>query len=124
MNSDLQNPIGIAEMSKDGVLTIRMFNTPAGNKIEVVRPSDFDYDAMRQRVGGINPGEKKSIYETIGTVYMDKDGVITYALHGIEKEGPQFLKSGKSKPGDADYDSWLSAVGGLKPGETKAVPAW
>lgn len=123
MESDIKNPAGIAEMSKDGVLTIHMFDAPKGSDSQIVKPSDPYYEEMRQIVGGIQPGERKSIVRSIGQVHMDANMTITYTLHGIEKSGPQFLKSGQSKPGDPDYDSWISRVGGLKPGETKVIPA-
>ena len=123
MGSDLKKSIGTASMAADGVLTLRLDDAPKGQAPEVVKPSDADYQQMLQVVGEIKPGEQKSIFESIGTVHMEADGRITYALHGIETLGSQFLRSGQSKPGDADYNGWISRVGGLKPGETKSVPA-
>lgn len=123
MSSDAENGIGTAAMSADGVLTIHLNASPRGEAPEIIRPSDADYQQMIMSVGGIKPGERKIIPESIGTVTMASDGTITYALHGIESAGPQFRMTGKSKLGDADYASWLTRVGGLRPGETKLVPA-
>ena len=123
MNSDANSHDGIAEMASDGVLTIRMFGAPKGGDTQIVKPSDPYYEEHLKMVGGIKPGEKKWIDQSIGQIHMDSSGIITYTLHGIEKSSPQFLKTGKSKPGDPDYVNWVSRVGGLKPGETKLIPA-
>ncbi|MBX3074180.1 hypothetical protein KF913_09640 [Candidatus Obscuribacterales bacterium] len=59
---------------------------------------------------------------TIGIARMDKNGVITAPLEstGVSHAAGFMLL----KPGDKDYELIIKHVGGLKPGESKPIPAF
>ncbi|MGF7152151.1 hypothetical protein FHS96_005820 [Sphingomonas zeicaulis] len=121
---DFGKPIGIVQMSEDGSLKIRMHDAQSGAGTQIIRPNDEYYRDYVGIYGEIKPGESKSIFPSIGIVSMLSDGTIEYALHGIGKNEPLFMTVGQSRAGDPDYDSWISRVGGIRPGETKEVPPY
>ena len=110
-------------MSKEGVLTIRMFDAPEGSDTQIVKPSDPYYEETLEYVGEVRNGERKALVRSIGQVHMEADRSISYSLYTIESSGPQARIAGKAKPGDESYESMLTRVGGLSPGETKMIPA-
>jgi hypothetical protein len=59
----------------------------------------------------------------IGDATMAEDGTITINLH---RTSDGIFVSGRKQyvPGDPHYQEVLDHIGGLKPGETKLVPAW
>jgi hypothetical protein len=62
--------------------------------------------------------------KSIGTATMDKDGTIVLVLRAEGDKG--LLGDGMlAYPRDhADYQKVLAHLGGLKPGESKAVKPW
>ena len=62
--------------------------------------------------------------ESIGTAYMLPDGAIVLTLRA---SGPGSIIGDaqfKYIPSDPKYQDMLRHLGGLRPGETKAVPPW
>ena len=59
----------------------------------------------------------------IGTATLEKDGTLVLMLRA---EGPGMLGDSRVTypPGDPNYQAILAHLGGIKPGETKPVPAW
>jgi len=116
-------PAGVAEMSSDGVLTMRMYPPVAKeDATQEFRPGDKNYESMLRLVGGIQPGEKKVIPSFIGRADMDARGIITYRFWGEADNGSQLNGVTTLKPGDAEYERLVHVVGGLHPGEWKMVP--
>jgi hypothetical protein len=56
--------IGVATMTPDGVITLRVRSSPPGPIAEGVlryTPGQADYDEIKQHLGGITPGESKPV---------------------------------------------------------------
>lgn len=82
---------------------------------------EYNPNVWYDRAGGIynNVIPKTTI---VGTARMEADGTIRAP---IESPGPTHAASIIIlKPGDKDYDMFIKHVGGLKPGESKPVPAF
>jgi hypothetical protein len=56
--------IGVAHMTEDGIITLRIRSLPPGPIAEGelrYAPSDPKYDDIKQHLGGIAPGESKNV---------------------------------------------------------------
>ena len=56
--------IGVATMSNDGVITLRLRSLPPGPIAEGTmsyRPGDPQYEEIKKHIGGIAPGETKPV---------------------------------------------------------------
>jgi hypothetical protein len=56
--------IGVAVMTDDGAITLRLRSLPPGPIGEGMmrhRPGDRDYEDIKQHIGGIAPGETKPV---------------------------------------------------------------
>src|SRR5664280_3728219 len=56
--------IGVATMTDDGVLTLRLRSLPPGPIGEGTmryKPGDREYEDIKKHIGGINPGETKPV---------------------------------------------------------------
>jgi len=56
--------IGVATMTADGVITLRIRSLPPGPIAEGVfsyRPGDPQYDEIKRHLGGVVPGQTKSV---------------------------------------------------------------
>ena len=56
--------IGVAHMTEDGTITLRLRSLPPGPIAEgtlVYRPGDAQYEAIKKHLGGIAPGEYKPV---------------------------------------------------------------
>jgi hypothetical protein len=59
-------PIGIATMAPDGTVTLRLraesqSGTTTGEGQLIYRPGDAQYDEVLRHLGGLKPGESKSV---------------------------------------------------------------
>lgn len=122
IQADRSSMAGIAEMSPDGVLRLQMFDAVKGADTQVLKPTDPYYKESVEMIGGIKPGERKSIPRFSGQVHMDADGTIEFVLMARTSAGGVGRSFGDAKPGDPNYETMLSRVGGLRPGETKMIP--
>jgi hypothetical protein len=61
---------------------------------------------------------------SIGAATMAPDGTITLRLRAEGPGGKIGEGQFSYRPGSAQYDEVLGHIGGLKPGQTKAVPPW
>jgi hypothetical protein len=59
----------------------------------------------------------------VGVATMAADGTITLMLRS-EDHGRIAEAVLVKRPGDADYEQVKAHLGGLKPGESKAIPPW
>jgi hypothetical protein len=59
----------------------------------------------------------------IGQATMEADGTIVLMLRA---EGPMVMGDAllRYPPGDKDYENVKKHIGGLEPGQSKAVPPW
>ena len=69
---------------------------------------------------------KKTTGETIGAAHLAEDGLLEVTLratgdNGVSPVGDAFFVYRKGTP---DYKLYMEQVGGLKPGETKQIPAF
>ena len=120
--ANTEQRIGTLKMSKDRSLILRMFEAPKGADTQIIKPSDRYYQKRIEEVGGLNPGEKKFLYRTAGEVTMNADGSIKYIFDAVGPSGEALGASGISKPSDPNYNQLIHRVGGLIPGQTKAIP--
>ena len=59
----------------------------------------------------------------VGAAKMSSDGVITLQLWS--QDGPNIAEAMvRIRPGEPRYEETLRHLGGLKPGEAKAIPPW
>lgn len=62
--------------------------------------------------------------QTIGSVWMDSDQVLHAMMTACSSDGTAIGDTAVNyKKGDAGYDDLLKRVGGLIPGQSKAIPA-
>ena len=61
--------------------------------------------------------------EDIGVASMTADGVITLRLRSLPP-GPIAEATMRYTPGDPKYEEVMTHLGGIAPGETKAVRPW
>jgi hypothetical protein len=55
---------------------------------------------------------------------MEPDGTIVQWLRADDENGTIGHAVIRRSPGEPRYDDLLEHLGGMKPGETKPVPAW
>ena len=122
--------IGTATMLKDGTIVYyeRHMTNDAGERVFVskVSPGSPGYQDAIRHIGGIKPGESKPIppyTPNNGYVEMLQDKSLLVQLRSVGKDGAIFEGQLHIKPGDAQYKKILKRLGGLKPGETKLLPA-
>jgi hypothetical protein len=61
---------------------------------------------------------------SIGTIKMNAERRIELRLRADGPNGERGESVLTYDPGDTDYDDVIKHVGGISPGETKAVPPW
>jgi hypothetical protein len=66
----------------------------------------------------------KEHHDTIGSATMEPDGTIVQWLRADDENGTIGHAVIRRSPGEPRYDDLLEHLGGMKPGETKPVPAW
>jgi hypothetical protein len=62
--------------------------------------------------------------DTVGIATMHADGTITMRLRSVQCNGSIAEGLMKVGRGQADYQSILDHIGGMKTGESKPIPAW
>lgn len=62
--------------------------------------------------------------DSIGTATMNDDGTLVLRLRAEAEDGTVGEGFFTYAPGDPDYESVLKHLGGMKPGESRAVPPW
>jgi hypothetical protein len=72
-------------------------------------------------LAGLTPTRNGDI---IGSARMTADRIILLDLRSVQCNGSEAMGQVTYKPSDPSYASVLAHIGGLKPGETKPVPAW
>jgi hypothetical protein len=60
----------------------------------------------------------------IGAAMMESDGTLVLTLRAESEGGLVGHYQVRYRPDDSDYDDVLRHLGGMKPGEEKAVPPW
>ena len=70
--------------------------------------------------GGHRMNEKANV----GYAEMTSDGVITLHLIGKTDSGIIAHAVETHRPSDPEYEEIIQHIGGMKPGEKKAVPPW
>lgn len=60
--------------------------------------------------------------ENVGTAVMAADGTLTLRFRTETKDGMIGELTKVVKPGEEHYDMFVAHLGGLKPGEGKAIP--
>lgn len=63
--------------------------------------------------------------ETIGVAHLNQDGLLEVTLRAVGENGKYPVGDAffVYKKGTPDYELFMKLVGGLKSGETKAIPA-
>jgi hypothetical protein len=104
-------------MSPDRSVTIHVADPRnATYPDEILKPGMMNYDVTIKLVGGISPGQTKSMPSIVGSVSMNSDS-------SIEIRGSDVADLKIIRPNDASYEHVSSLVGPLRPGEWVALKA-
>jgi hypothetical protein len=120
------NFIGYATMSESGVLQVHLDDSDGETIDYELRPSDANFESMRQQADGIRPGETHRIRRVLATVMMleDRSLQIQYWPNPAEGGGDSDLQIERAPltivhPGDDEYDALIARTGRLAPNEVR-----
>lgn len=81
-------------------------------------------DALRVSLGLIPDAAPTAKPSSVGVATMQQNGDLWLRLYSAEPNMPVAEALKIVKPNDAEYDRYLKHLGGLKPGESKSIPAF